>query len=125
MKNILFIAHNTVGSGLSGGERIFIEFMKGWSKSANITVMGSEEVKDMAALRGAGDVPVIVCDSRNDSPGRNSITGLFRHQARRLIRGFRSMRANRKIVDSADVIYSVSDHYPDLVPALARTSKYS
>lgn len=118
MRHILFIAHNTVGSGLSGGERIFIEFMKDWRKYAKITAMGSQEVKDMASQRGAGDVSIIVSDRRNDSPNRNSIAGLFLHHARRLICGFRSMRANRAIVDSADVIYSVSDHYPDLIPAL-------
>jgi hypothetical protein len=37
MKNIIFFANNNIGTGLSGGDRIFIEFLKNWQNKAKIT----------------------------------------------------------------------------------------
>ncbi|MDD4869470.1 MAG: glycosyltransferase family 4 protein [Kiritimatiellae bacterium] len=118
MKKIIVISNNSIGSGLSGGDRIFIELIKGWRSLANITLIGSEEAKSMASARGAQDVPVIVSDSRNESPNAYTIGGLFHHYLRRLRKGCKILRQNRDLIEAADIIYSASDAYPDFIPAL-------
>ena len=40
---ICFISNYNVGFGLSGGDRIFIELMKGWRQHAQIVLLGCEE----------------------------------------------------------------------------------
>ena len=118
MKKILIISNNSIGTGLSGGDRIFIELIKGWKNIADVPLIGSEEARSMAAARGAQDVPCILSDSRNESSTAYTIVGLLRHYCRRLRKGCGIMRANRNIVESADVIYSASDAYPDFIPSL-------
>jgi glycosyltransferase involved in cell wall biosynthesis len=118
MKRILVISNNSIGTGLSGGDRIFIEFLKSWKNFADITLIGSEEAQSMASARGVQDVPIIVSDKRNESPNAYTITGLFKHYLRRLLKGCNVMRHNKDIINSADVIYSASDAYPDFIPAL-------
>ncbi|HOD01608.1 MAG TPA: glycosyltransferase family 4 protein [bacterium] len=116
MKKIIFFANNNVGTGFSGGDRIFIEFLKNWKDKADLILFGSEEAIGMAEKRGV-DVKFIQTDKINPSmPG--GITDFISHTFRRTFKGLSSVKQNKKNVEDADYIYSVSDFYPDFIPAL-------
>ena len=113
MKRILFIANNNVGNGFSGGDRIFVEFLRFWSQQCDITLQGSEEAIKITQDRGVDkQVRFIKSDSVN-SGNYFSLLGTFRHLLRRLWKGIKSLPC------SADyqIVYSVSDFYPDLLSA--------
>ena len=115
MKKIVFIANNNVGTGFSGGDRIFIEFLKNWKDKADLILFGSEEAVEMTRKRGV-DVKFIQTDKVNKSmPG--GIFDFISHVFRRTYRGLSSIKKNREILKNADYVYSVSDFYPDFIPA--------
>jgi len=115
MKKIVFIANNNVGTGFSGGDRIFIEFLKNWKDKADLVLFGSEEAIEMIKKRGV-DVKFIQTDKVNKSmPG--GIFDFISHIFRRTSKGLSSIKKNREILKNADYVYSVSDFYPDFIPA--------
>ena len=115
MKKIVFIANNNVGTGFSGGDSIFIEFLKNWKDKADLVLFGSEEAIEMAKKRGV-DVKFIQTDKVNKSmPG--GIFDFISHIFRRTSKGLSSIKKNREILKNADYVYSVSDFYPDFIPA--------
>ncbi|HOY61082.1 MAG TPA: hypothetical protein PK045_01085, partial [Candidatus Woesebacteria bacterium] len=44
-EKLLIIANNNIGTSQSGGDTIFLEFIKNWQKKLEITVIGSGESK--------------------------------------------------------------------------------
>jgi len=117
VKKIVFVANNNIGSGLSGGDRIFIELMRGWGRRAQITLIGSEEAIAIARARGVTASTTIESDHRNTSANCESIPGLIRHFPRRTVKGGRAVRLNWPSLSDADAVYSASDFYPDVLPA--------
>ena len=66
---MIFVANNNVGTGFSGGDRIFVEFLKNWNKKAKLILLGSEEAIKISKERGV-DVKFIQTDKVNKSmPG--------------------------------------------------------
>lgn len=122
MKKIIFIGNNNVGDGFSGGDRIFVEFIKNWNKKVKVILFGSEEAIKISKDRGA-EAEFIETDKRNYSmPG-----GLFdflKHIVRRTKKGLSLTKENESLVRDADFVYSVSDFYPDFIPALWIKKKY-
>ena len=117
MKTIVFISNNSIGTGLSGGDRIFIELLKGWQKYFNSLLIGSEEAKDMLYRRGGSSIPAILSDSANTMLNPYTIFGLLCHHIRRLHKGLRALLNNRDIVENTDIVYSASDAFADFFPA--------
>ncbi|MBI5683836.1 MAG: glycosyltransferase [Verrucomicrobia bacterium] len=113
MKKALFIANNNIGAGLSGGDRIFTEFLRHWRGKLELTLLGSEEAFSMAATRGVSGFRFLQSDTRNASRNPYTLPGLLRHLARRLWRGLRTVKANWSVVAETDAVYSCSDAYPD------------
>ena len=69
MKKIVFIANNNVGTGFSGGDKIFIEFLRNWKDKVELVLFGSGEAVEMTRKRGVG-VKFIQTDKVNKSmPG--------------------------------------------------------
>jgi glycosyltransferase involved in cell wall biosynthesis len=114
---ICFISNYNVGVGLSGGDRIFIELMKGWRRHATIMLMGCEEALVIAKRCGADDVRFL-CTHHADESVSYNLWSLFRHTCRRLAAGIRALKTYSDELDELDVVYSVSDFYPDFWPAL-------
>ncbi len=103
MKQILFIANNNIGRGQSGGDTIFLNFAKYWP---GVTIIGSAETRNLMRryhLRNQ----FIQTDKASHLP-------LFFHQIRRTILGISKIK-NLKFFN---YVYSVSDFYPDLLPAI-------
>jgi len=125
MKKIVFIANNNMPSrGLSGGDRIFTEFTKGWQKQLEITLCGSTEAIHLAKKNGVAGIKFICTSSTTRKIKYRSIQKItkigymFKHILINSFRGLLSIFSNRKIFLKYDYVYSVSDFYPDLIPAL-------
>lgn len=115
--SLLFIANNNIGAGLSGGDRIFSRLIRHWRDRMEITLLGSEEAEAVAGNAAAGGYRRILTDFRNASPRRESLFGLARHVIRRTRRGLRAVDEHPELA-KVDWVYSVSDAYPDFLPAL-------
>ena len=117
MKKIIFIANVDCGEGMSGGKRIYFEFLRNWKKNFNIYFFGSVGTILQIKQHLKKNIKFIETDTK-DHPNLYSVHGLFIHYLRRLIFGINSIKKNGPIINQADYIYSVSDFYPDFVPAL-------
>lgn len=117
-KEIVFIANNNVGTGLSGGDRIFIEFIKNWQNKIKITVLASQEAIVLLNRYKIKKINIIETDKKINISNNLSIIKLIKHIFRRTYIGISTIYKNAKIIKEANYIYSVSDFYPDLIPAL-------
>jgi glycosyltransferase involved in cell wall biosynthesis len=112
---ICFIANNNIGFGLSGGDRIFTELIKGWQTHAHIQLMGCQEAIDIA-MRNQADVQFLKTAEANTHV-RLGIGGLLMHTYRRLKAGVNALKTFEQKLKDVDVVYSTSDFYPDFYPA--------
>ncbi len=113
---ICFISNYNVGLGLSGGDRIFIELMKGWQRHAEIVLLGCGEAAAIATRCGATDAQILPTRALDGSTSYG-LWALLRHTCRRLAAGVRALRTYATELADVDVVYSVSDFYPDFWPA--------
>jgi len=110
-----FIANNNIGFGLTGGDRIFTELIKGWKDRASILLMGSQEAIDIAMRYGA-NVAFLKTAETNQHPDLG-LGGLLVHTYRRIRAGIKGLTTYSAQLKDVDVVYSVSDFYPDFYPA--------
>lgn len=112
---IVFIANNNIGFGLSGGDRIFTELIKGWRQHTPVQLMGCQEALDIA-LRNGAEVPFLKTAETNEHV-RLGIGGLLLHTWQRVRAGIKALKTYEGQLKDADVVYSTSDFYPDFYPA--------
>ena len=110
-----FLAINNIGIGLSGGDSIWINLAKHWRNIATINVIGSFE-----ALSTLNDTSI---PQIKISPGIRlksvfSLVGIVKNALFKLYYGVKFIIKNRKMFKNNDIVYSVSDFYPDFIPAL-------
>lgn len=115
MKEILFISNNNFGEGLSGGDRIFLNFIKYWQKNLKITLMGSQETYLLLQKYNTTNISFIKTDQINKN-SKPTVINILKHQIKRTIKGIYLIKYIN--LTKYDYIYSVSDFYPDLLPAL-------
>ena len=113
---ICFISNYNVGLGLSGGDRIFIELLKGWRDKADLTLMGCGEALAIAERNGVAGVRLLET-SAVDGSASYGLLALLRHTLRRWRSGLRGLKRYAAELSEIDVVYSVSDFYPDFWPA--------
>lgn len=118
MNKIVFIANNNIGNGFSGGDRIFVEFLKNWNKKAELFLVGSEEAIKISVDRGIENVKIIQTDIENKARNIFSFSVTINHIIQRTKKGIRVLQKNKDLIMEIDYVYSVSDFYPDFVPAL-------
>lgn len=123
MKHIIFIANNNIGHGLSGGDRIFIELIRHWKKDTQITLFATEEAIDLLRVAKV-DTQIIKTDTRNPNGDSFTACSMITHQLRRTIKGITAINNNEKIFANADYVYSVSDFFPDVIPAIYAKLKF-
>lgn len=116
MKKIVFIANLDNGLGMSGGSKIYYELLRNWSKLISITVLCSHGTIKRINSERISNIKFIETD---DYDGFNlfSIQGILIHTFRRLIKSLIAVRNNVNLIKQSNYVYSVSDFYPDLVPA--------
>lgn len=113
---ILFIANNNIGTGFSGGDRIFTRFLNYWKEREPVVLMGSEEAIQITKREGVQEgVEFIQTDSANIEKNYFSPMSLMRHLIRRTRKGTKALQ--RVKPGQYRVVYSVSDFYPDFWPA--------
>ena len=116
-KKILFIANNCIGTGLSGGDRIFTEFIRAWSDVLDVVLLGSEEAGCMASTRGIKEFRMLQSDGRNNSKNPYTISGMISHVLGRTRKGIKALGRYSSDISDCRTVYSVSDSYPDFLPA--------
>ena len=125
MKKIVFIANNNMPSeGMSGGDRIFIELIKDWKNKLDVTLCGSKEAINLAQNNGVKSINIINTSPLSYQPQNQSIkkitkiSYLIKHILIKTTRGLVSIQKNFNLLSSFNYVYSVSDFYPDFLPAL-------
>ena len=117
MEKIIFIANNNISTGLSGGDRIFCEFIKNWKNKLQITLLGSQEAIEIAKREVVKDIYFIQTDKANQTKTQQAIATQITHTLRRLFKGLTALIKHSKQIKQTNYIYSVSDFYPDFIPA--------
>lgn len=116
-KKIVFFLNWLQGNeiGLTGGDRIWIELARRWSKKADISVVGSEEAIALGK-KNQLKVSYCQCSKRIKSENLISIFNLTKNTLLRTISGtiflLKYIQENK-----VDVIYSSSDFFADCFPA--------
>lgn len=116
MKKIIFIANVDCGDGMSGGSRIYFEFLKNWDKFFDTFFFGSLGTIKRLQKENIKNIKFVEVDDK-DKPNLYSIYGVFVHFFRRLVKGILAVIKNVKTINQAEYVYSVSDFYPDLITA--------
>jgi glycosyltransferase involved in cell wall biosynthesis len=119
MNPFYFIANNNISDqGLSGGDRIFIELARRWKNFAALTIIGSD---DALAVCRRENLKGVVYRSTGPKLGLKNVHTLkaaFLNFFKKLWGGLSFVaREKKQFQVGAPVIYSVSDFYPDLLPA--------
>lgn len=117
MEKIVFIANLDNGEGMSGGTRIYLELLKRFGDVFKIYLFGSAGTIKLLKSQKINKIKFISTDN-NDQANLFSTYGLFTHSIRRLVAGVKSVRENLSIVKNAEYVFSVSDFWPDILPAL-------
>lgn len=118
MRTMIFIANNTIGTtGMSGGDRIWIELVRAWHERMRLVVFGCEESLTILEQRVPRVAIETVLTDRIAPSSATTVLNLFRHVIRRTIQGIRAVRRHTDIITAADFVYSTSDFYPDSLPA--------
>lgn len=119
MRTIIFFAnYNLTDKGISGGDRIFIELIKNWRNKNKIILLGTEEAITVVKTYVQTKVKFISIAKRRTSLNPLALSNLLVHTLDRLLVGLLSVWRNRNIINKGDIIYSVSDFYPDSLPVL-------
>ncbi len=114
--NFHFFCLAATGSGISGGDRIFIEFARRWQKQLPVKIYTSAEGEQMCQrqqLEGP-EIKVVVGDGRNYPFALNYLY--------KIVRGF--VLGFQIRLQKDDLLYSASDFWMDLFPALILKWRY-
>jgi glycosyltransferase involved in cell wall biosynthesis len=120
MNNLLFISNNNLSSeGLSGGDRIFVELIKGWKNKINIGVLGTGECFSLLSRYEASKNIKLFLSAPEKKTFKEITNSLYlKHTINRTFWGIFSVFKYHSELKSFNYIYSASDFYPDTIPAL-------
>jgi len=110
---LLIIANNNIGNGQSGGDTIFLEFIKHWQSKLNITVFGSQETKEL--LKRYRLSPKFIQTDKTNKNTNPTFINLIYHTLRRIFWGKLSFFTHLKLFKESQYCYTVSDFYPDFI----------
>ena len=117
-KRFFFIANNSIGdTGLSGGDRIYIELARNWRKKANISLVACEEAVIVSKREGLTGVDFYITCPNLKLKNVFLLRAIFANFFKKLTRGILFILRNRKLYQGPCFVYSVSDFYPDSLPA--------
>ncbi|KKQ31644.1 MAG: Glycosyltransferase [Candidatus Shapirobacteria bacterium GW2011_GWE1_38_10] len=113
---LLIIANNNIGTGQSGGDTIFLEFIKNWQKKLDITVFGAQETKEL--LNRYHLSPKFIQTDKVNQNCDPTVFNLIRHTLRRIFWGKVGFFTHLKDFKNSHYCYTVSDFYPDFILGL-------
>jgi glycosyltransferase involved in cell wall biosynthesis len=111
MKKLFVIANWMQGTGLSGGDRIFIELVKRWQQKLNITLFLSKEGSIICQRQELGNISQKIWASDLMTRWGYFLDILYR-TTNSIIKAF-SVKTLPE-----DIVFSSSDFWPDSFPAL-------
>jgi glycosyltransferase involved in cell wall biosynthesis len=118
MNRVFFVANNNIGdSGLSGGDRIFIELARVWKEKTELYIIGCAEAITICKRENLSGVTFLKACERLGAENVFSLSAIFRNFFKKIINGCIFVIKNRKFIKTCSHIYSVSDFYPDSIPA--------
>lgn len=118
-KNIHIIANAALGSGLSGGDRIFIELARRWARSGHdINICVWEEGYEMCRRNNLENVNYTIWGA-----ARYKNLGFVPMYLIRTIKSCFQALKNQKAPGNV-IVYSASDFLPDSIPAFALKLKF-
>lgn len=109
--NFLFFALSTTGSGISGGDRIFIEFARRWSIYNNVIIYMTQEGIEMCKRQNLSGNKLSIQTVGKYIFLKNFFVGYFY----RIFQGIK-LGLTLKIKENT-CVYSASDFWMDVVPA--------
>lgn len=113
-----FISNNSISStGMSGGDRIFIELARQWSKKVNLSIVGTEETISICQKEGLDRIDFFKTSNKLGFQNASTLRALCLNFFKKLINGSVFVIKNRKLFEAGAYIYSASDFYPDSIPA--------
>ena len=112
-KSLIIISNNNLGPVQSGGDTIYLAFIKHWAKKINIALWGSQESFNLLQ-KNKLKTNFIQSDSINSSY-QPTVLNLLWHSLRRITKGLISFFKNRSLFKKSDYCYTVSDFFPDFI----------
>ena len=113
--HICFTSVNNVGIGFSGADRIFTELLKAWRERARLTLLACEEGIVISKRNGV-EAQFLQASDLDPNP-QYGLIALFRHTWERIRAARKALKTFGDELSDVDVVYSVSDFYPDFLPA--------
>jgi len=110
-QKLLIIANNNFGTSQSGGDTIFLEFIKNWQSKLDITVFGGQETQNLLN-RYKLTPSFIKTDNFNPHHQPTAVNIIF-HNLRRCLKGFTTYLLNYSLFTKFSYCYTVSDFPPD------------
>ncbi len=120
-KKIHIFALAATGLGISGGDRIFIEFARKWSKECQVIIYVWEEGFKMCQRQNLNE-PNIAYKISSMQPWKNF--GFLINYLARIIEGIKIGLSLRLSNDSETIIYSASEFWMDSLTALFLKLRY-
>lgn len=121
-RNIYILALAATGSGISGGDRIFIEFARRWSRDNSVMIYVSEDGYEMCRRCKVEISNIKFLISKMESWRRN---GFVVNYFAKIIKGVR-IGLSLKIENHQDtIIYSASEFWMDSLPAFILKLRFS
>ncbi|HET7098885.1 MAG TPA: glycosyltransferase family 4 protein [Patescibacteria group bacterium] len=122
MVNIKIFALAALGKGLSGSDRIFIEFARRWQKNGNIIIYVNEEGREMCRrqnLQESQGLKYVIWKTPKKAKSQFLITYFYR-VFRSIFESFKT-----KLVNSPEtILYSASEFWMDSLPAFILKIRY-
>lgn len=112
-KSLVIISNNNLGPVQSGGDTIYLAFIRHWAKKIDITLWGSQESLNLLKNNNL-KTKFIKTDSTNNRY-KSTILNLIFHNFRRLTKGLISFLKNINNFKKSDYCYSASDFLPDFI----------
>jgi glycosyltransferase involved in cell wall biosynthesis len=112
-KSLIIISNNNLGPVQSGGDTIYLAFIKYWTKKLDITLWGSQESLNLLR-KNKLKTNFIQSDSIN-TRYQPTVLNLLWHSLRRTIKGLISFTKNHRLFKNFDYCYTTSDFLPDFI----------
>lgn len=112
-KSLIIISNNNLGPVQSGGDTIYLAFIKYWTKKLNIILWGSQESLNLLR-KNKLKTNFIQSDSIN-TRYQPTVLNLLWHSLRRTIKGLISITKNHRLFKNSDYCYTASDFLPDFI----------
>ncbi len=114
---IIFVVNWYQGFGLSGGDRIWVELVKGWQAKVQLLIVGPPEAKDLLLAHGLRDVKFVQSVPRASDHNLLSASSLVKNTLIKTFYGSCFFMRSRSLIKETDCIYSTSDFWPDFFPS--------